>query len=165
MRAQEIIAEDTTENGRSVGVQIVFGKLKLIDLGDLTRDREMALMCPLNRLGRADVLIVSHHGSILSSSPALVKALGMRVAMMNNGTKKGGSAVVLDTVANAPGLETLWQLHFSEEGVQEFNTADAYIANLGANDTGYSLELTARGDGSMEVLNTRTGMTKHYPAR
>jgi len=159
---QETPAEDMTENGRSVGVQIVFGKLKLIDLGDLTKDREMSLMCPLNRLGHADVLIVSHHGSIPSSSPALVKALGMRVAIMNSGGKKGGAAPVLETVASAPGLETMWQLHFSEEGGAAHNAEEQYIANLEGPDEGHYLELVSPGDGSFDVFNSRTGATKHY---
>lgn len=163
-KESEVRAADLTENGRSLGVQIVFGKLKLVDLGDLTWDKEMSLMCPVNKLGRADVLIVSHHGMSMSSSPALVKALGMRVAVMNNGAKKGGSAPALETIWGAPGLETLWQLHFSEEGGEELNTADDYIANLDGPDAGHYLELIGSGDGSFDVRNSRTGAVKHYAA-
>jgi beta-lactamase superfamily II metal-dependent hydrolase len=35
---------DKTENLRSLGTFITFGKLRLLDLGDLTRDKEMELM-------------------------------------------------------------------------------------------------------------------------
>jgi len=154
---------DTTENSRSTGIHIVFGKLKLIDLGDLTWDKEMELMCPKNKLGRVDVLIVSHHGMNLSSSPAYVKALAPRVAVMDNGAKKGGSAAALETISSSPGLETLWQLHFSEEGGQELNTSDDYIANLDGPDAGRYLELTGSGDGSFDIRNSRTGAIKHYP--
>jgi competence protein ComEC len=152
---------DETENARSVGVQIVFGKLKLLDLGDLTWDKEMELMCPTNRLGTVDVLIVSHHGWNQSSSPALVHAIGARVAIMDNGAKKGGSTPVLDTVAKAPGMETLWQLHYSEEGGEEHNTAKEYIANPQGRDGNY-LELIGSGDGSFDVMNSGTKQTKHY---
>src|SRR6185312_4086766 len=76
---------DKTENARSLGIEINFGALKLVDLGDLTWDKEMQLMCPVNRLGTVDVLIVSHHGWNQSSSPAYVHALHPRVAIMDNG--------------------------------------------------------------------------------
>ncbi|MBS1823436.1 MAG: MBL fold metallo-hydrolase [Acidobacteria bacterium] len=157
----EVRPPDSSENGRSVGIQIVFGKLKLLDLGDLTWDKEMELVCPVNKLGRADIYIVSHHGMNLSSSPAMVNALGARVAMMENGAKKGGSAPALETIGAAPGLETLWQLHFSEEGGQELNTADDYIANTEV-DGGNYLELQGSGDGSFDIRNSRTGAVKHY---
>ncbi len=154
---------DETENARSVGVQIVFGKLKLLDLGDLTWDKEMELMCPANRLGTVDVLVVSHHGWSQSSSPALVDAVGARVAIMDNGAKKGGSTPTLDTIKKAPGLETLWELHYSEEGGKGHNTAKEYIANPQGVDGNY-LELIGRGDGSFDVLNSHTKQTKHYAA-
>ncbi len=154
---------DETENARSVGVQIVFGRLKLLDLGDLTWDKEMDLMCPTNRLGKVDVLVVSHHGWYQSSSPALVDAVGARVAIMDNGAKKGGSTPTLDTVSKAPGLETLWQLHYSDEGGDEHNTAKDYIANPQGAEGNY-LELIGSGDGSFDVLNSDTKQTKHYAA-
>ncbi|HEY0794227.1 MAG TPA: MBL fold metallo-hydrolase [Acidisarcina sp.] len=155
---------DQTENARSVGLQITFGKLKLLDLGDLTWDKEMQLMCPINKLGKVDVYIVSHHGWFQSSSPALVDAIHSRVAVMDNGERKGGSTPTLETLSKAPGLETLWQLHYSAEGGAAHNTAPEYIANLQGTDSGNFLELTASKDGSFDVLNPRTGATRHYPA-
>src|SRR5580658_4825036 len=62
---------DKTENLRSLGTFITFGKLRILDLGDLTWDKELELMCPVNRLGHVDVYIVSHHGWQQSSSPAM----------------------------------------------------------------------------------------------
>jgi len=156
---------DKTENARSLGIEINFGALKLVDLGDLTWDKEMQLMCPVNRLGTVDVLIVSHHGWNQSSSPAYVHALHPRVAIMDNGETKGGSTPVLVTVSKSPGLETAWQLHYSVEGGAEHNTAAAYIANLKGTDAGNYLELTGSKDGSFDVLNSRTGATKHYAAK
>jgi beta-lactamase superfamily II metal-dependent hydrolase len=153
---------DTTENARSVGIQVTFGKLKLLDLGDLTMDKEMELVCPGNKLGHVDVYIVSHHGWNQSSNPAMVDALGARAAIMNNGERKGGSIPVIDTILDAPGLETLWQLHYSEEGGDDHNTNDDFIANLQGSDNGNYLELIGTGDGTFDVLNSRTGGTKHY---
>ena len=155
---------DTTENGRSLGVEITFGKLKLLDLGDLTWDKEVQLMCPANRIGRVDVYIVSHHGWYQSSSPALVDAIHPRVALMDNGETKGGSTPTLKTIAASPGLETLWQLHYSAEGGPANNSAPEYIANLAGTDQGYYLELTGSKDGSFEVFNARTKAVRSYAA-
>jgi len=163
--ASEVRPADQTENSRSLGVQITFGKLKLLDLGDLTWDKEMQMVCPKNPLGHMDVYIVSHHGWLQSSSPALVDAIHPRVAIMDNGEKKGGSTPVLDTVRKAPGLETLWQVHYSAEGGDAHNTSPEFIANLLGNDAGNRLELSGSKDGSFDVTNSRTGATKHYAAR
>ena len=66
---------DKTENLRSLGTYIDFGKLRILDLGDLTHDKEMQLMCPTNKIGKIDIYIVSHHGWAQSSSPAFVYGL------------------------------------------------------------------------------------------
>jgi beta-lactamase superfamily II metal-dependent hydrolase len=163
-KQSEIRPLDQTENARSLGVLIRFGKLKILDLGDLTWDKERDLMCPDNRLGKVEVLVVSHHGWNQSSSPALVDAIHPRVAIMDNGAKKGGSIPVLDTVRAAPGLEALWQIHYSDEGGVGHNTQSEYIANLDGPDAGHDIELTASPDGSFIVHNGRTGMEKAYAA-
>jgi competence protein ComEC len=162
--ASEIRLLDQTENARSLGIEIEFGALKILDLGDLTWDKERALMCPANKLGKVDILIVSHHGWMQSSSPALVDAIGARVAIMDNGAKKGGSIPTMKTVLSAPGLETLWQLHFSEEAGASGNTATKYIANSQGPDAGNYLELSAWPDGAFEVLNSGTGFMQRYAA-
>ena len=156
---------DTTENPRSLGVEIKFGRLKILDLGDLTTDKELELMCPNAKLGPVDILIVSHHGWEQSSSPALVKAVHARVAIMDNGETKGGSTSVFKTLAASPGLEQLWQLHYSVEAGKALNQPDAFIANLPGPDSGNSLQLTASPDGNFTILNTRTGATQRYAAQ
>ncbi len=161
----EVRPADQTENSRSAGVEIRFGKLKLLDLGDLTWDKEMQLMCPVNKLGHVDVYIVSHHGWYQSSSPALVDAIHSRVAIMDNGERKGGSTPTLVTIEKAPGLEALWQLHYSDEGGQEHNTAEKYITNPRGADEGHFLKLVGNRDGSFEVTNGRTNFTQAYAAR
>src|SRR5206468_2333786 len=45
------------ENDRSVGMLVTFGRLRILDLGDLTWAKERPLMCPLNRLGQVDVYV------------------------------------------------------------------------------------------------------------
>ena len=156
---------DSTENKRSLGTLIEFGKLKILDLGDLTSDKEMELMCPTNKIGKVDIYVVSHHGWSQSGSPACVHGISPRVAIMDNGATKGGSPSSWDTIENTPGLENLWQLHFSEEGGEQHNVAPEFIANPhGTDDAGNYLKLTAHEDGSFEVFNSRTKNTKKYAA-
>jgi competence protein ComEC len=155
---------DQTENARSLGTLITFGKLKIVDLGDLTRDKEMQLVCPNNKLGAVDIYIVSHHGWYQSNSPAFLNAIAPRVAIMDNGAKKGGTPSAWDSIEKSPRLENLWQLHFSEEGGAAHNVAPEFIANPDGPDEGHYLELTAQPDGSFDVVNSRTSKTKHYPA-
>jgi beta-lactamase superfamily II metal-dependent hydrolase len=153
---------DQTENARSLGVLITFHKLRILDLGDLTWDKEMALMCPDNKLGHVDLLVVSHHGWNHSSSPALVYAITPRVAIMDNGAKKGGSTSTLQIINKTPGLEDLWMLHYSEEGGPANNVAAERIANVQGPDAGNYFKVTAYPDGAFNVLNSRTGATKKY---
>ncbi len=81
---------------------------------------------------------------------------------MNNAAAKGGNVPVLDTVRQAPGLETLWQLHYSEEGGPEHNTAAEYIANPQGSDRGNYLLLTANPNGSFTVFNSGNKQSKNY---
>lgn len=156
---------DPTENARSVGSYITFGHFRTVDLGDLTWNKEKDLACPNNKLGKVDLLIVGHHGSDLSSNPVLINALSPRVAIMDNGQKKGGSPSTVDTIRGVAGLEDLWQLHFADAGGKEHNAADAFIANVDEADTGYYIKVTAEQDGSFSVFNQRNKQTKTYAAK
>jgi hypothetical protein len=157
-------------------------------LGDLTKNKEFELMCPNNRIGTVDVLLGLHHGQASSNSEVLVHALHPRVAIMNNGTRKGGEPEVMKTVHSSPGLEDLWQLHFSQLSGQEYTVPGMFIANTiddqqpampiapipapqpgpGAppapvhNGAAYWIKLSAQQDGSFTVTNARNGFTKTY---
>lgn len=157
--------KDVSENAQSLGTVWTFGKFRMADLGDLTWNKERELMCPLNRIGKIDVFVVSHHGLSASNSPALVHAIAPRIAIMDNGAKKGGSPSAVDVIKSSPGLEALWQLHFADAGGKEHNTSDSYIANIEDADTGYYLELTAHEDGSFEMYNPRNKFSRNYPAK
>ncbi len=153
---------DPSENARSVGILVRFGKFRLIDLGDLTWNKELELACPTNRVGTVDVYLTTHHGLDQSGSPALVHALRPRVAIMNNGAKKGGSPEAFETLRSSPGLEDLWQLHFAVAGGKDHNAPDPFIANV--EEEGNWIKLSARSDGEFTVTNSRNGKTKTYPA-
>jgi hypothetical protein len=59
-----------------------------------------------------------------------VHALRPRVAIMNNGTRKGGSGTTFPTLESSPGLENLWLSHWSYTGGIEHNPAGVFIANV-----------------------------------
>ncbi len=157
-------ATDPSENARSIGSVIEFGKLRIVDLGDLTWAKELELMCPVNKLGKADIFVVSHHGLDQSNSPALVHALQPRVAIMDNGNKKGASASAWDIIKSSPGLQDIWQLHFADMNGTEHNAGDPFIANVEDTDTGFYLKVTAHEDGSFEIYNPRNKYSKEYAA-
>ncbi|HEV2619046.1 MAG TPA: MBL fold metallo-hydrolase [Acidobacteriaceae bacterium] len=151
------------ENDRSVGMVLTFGRLRILDLGDLTWALERGLVCPVNKLGDVDVYIVSHHGTARSGSPALVDAIAPRVAIMDNGPHKGGESATYATIEGSSRLKDLWQLHTAEAS-DAHNPSDSHIANLPGPDAANYLKLTGRADGSFAVTNGRTGETVEYPA-
>lgn len=181
---------DTGENAQSVGIHLTYGRFRTVHLGDLTWNKEVDLMCPANRLGTVDLFFVSHHGQPVSNAPILVHPLRARVALMNNGTRKGGQPDAMRVIHAAPGLEDLWQVHFSLLSGQEYTTPGMFIANTvddqadaipiaalpappaGANappppahnGPAYWIKVAARDDGSFTVTNARNGFAKTYAA-
>ncbi|HYL38723.1 MAG TPA: MBL fold metallo-hydrolase [Bryobacteraceae bacterium] len=183
--------ENNAEDPQSVGIHVTYGKFRALHLGDLTKNKEFELMCPNNRVGTVDVLLGLHHGQASSNSPVLVHAVHPRVAIMNDGTRKGGEPEVMQTVHTSPGLEDLWQLHFSLLSGQEYTVPGMFIANTtdqappalpvapipapapgssatpppAHNGTAYWIKLSAQADSSFTVTNTRNGFSKTYAAR
>ena len=179
---------DPTENAQSVGSIVAFGKFRVAHLGDLTWNKEFELMCPNNPIGTIDLFVVSHHGQAISNSPQLVHALRPRVAIVNNGTRKGGQPDAMRVLHTSPGLEDLWQLHFSQLSGQEYTVPGMFIANTtdepitampiaaitapapgpGAppppvhNGAAYWVKVSASEDGSFTVTNQRNGFSKTY---
>jgi competence protein ComEC len=182
---------DPGENAQSVGSVVTFGKFRIVHMGDLTWNKELSLMCPNNPLGTTDVLIVSHHGLSLSNSDALVHALQPRVALLNNGTHKGGAPDVMRVIYSSPGLEDLWQMHFSELSGQEYTVPGLFIANLiddqppsmslapmptpppgpgvppppKHDGVAYWIKVSAQPDGTFTITNGRNDFSKTYSAR
>ncbi len=153
---------DNTENARSLGVLITFGRFRFLDLGDLTKKKELELACPNNLLGSVDLFLVTHHGADLSNPKALVWALHPRVAIINNGPRKGSSPAAWQIVHDSPGLEDLWQLHYAEESDRDHNVAEERIANVKEPCEGKFLKVSAEADGSFSITNSRTGVEKKY---
>jgi beta-lactamase superfamily II metal-dependent hydrolase len=172
---------DVSENARSIGVVIRNGRFSLLAMGDLTWNKEQELVCPNNLLGPIDVYLTTHHGLNLSGPRVLVHAIAPRVAIMNNGPRKGASREAWTTVKSSPGLEDLWQLHYAvqrpgnvmfnergDSGGSELNVAEPLIANIdedGAHAPAHFIKVSARDDGSFTVANSRNGHTRSYRSR
>jgi competence protein ComEC len=178
-------APDLTENARSIGSIVTFGKFRVMHLADLSWNKEFDLMCPMNRVGAIDLFVVSHHGEPNSNSEVLVHATMPRVAIMNNGTRKGGRPDEMKIIHSSPGLEDLWQMHFSLLSGQEYTVPGMFIANLtdepltsmpiapmapppgpgtspGHNGQAFWIKVSAKSDGSFTVTNARNQFSKTY---
>ena len=157
---------DPTENAYSAGILVTFGKFRFLDLGDLTKAKEIAMVCPKNPIPPIDLYLVTHHGFNLSNSRAIVDAIHPRVAIMNNGAHKAGSPEAWQTVHDSPGLEDLYMVHTAEGSDAAHNSPEALIANpKGAAADGAYFKVVANADGSFSVTNSRTGVTKDYPRK
>lgn len=156
---------DSSEDARSLGTFWHFGRFRMLDLGDLTGNKEKDLVCPVDMLGKVDVFVVSHRGLDSGNSPALVHDITPRVAIEGNGAGQGGSAVTYNVLKTAEGLEDIWQLHFSEDGGREHNALASNIANVDGDDTGNYLKLVAHEDGSFVVYNSRNKYSRTYDAK
>src|SRR5207244_12019917 len=102
-----------------------------------------------------------------------------------NGTRKGGQPDAMKILYTAPGMEDLWQMHFSLLSGQEYTVPGVFIANpiddqpaalpvaampppagAGAppppahNGPAYWIKVSAQPDGSFTVTNARNGFSK-----
>ena len=148
-RAIKARDEDKTENARSLGTLITFGKFRIIDLGDLTWNKEHDLVCPNNKIGTVDVYLTTHHGMNMSGPAAIVHALHPRVAIMNNGARKGGTPEAWQVVHSSPGIEDIWQVHYAVAGGKENNAPDTFIANVDEQCEGKYIKLSVQPDGTL----------------
>jgi beta-lactamase superfamily II metal-dependent hydrolase len=161
---QPMHADGGEENNRSLAMLITFGKTRIAYFGDLSWNKEIALLCPANKVGKVDVYFVTGHGMNLSSSPPTA-ALDPLVAIMQNGPLKGGDAEVIRTVMSYPSLKDLWRTHASVR-YPDLNGDSNLIANPDpAPDRGYSIDLDIAPSGKITVTNTRNRFRKIYQAR
>jgi competence protein ComEC len=123
------IDEDKTDNAKSLGMLLTFGAFRFFDGGDLTWNVENKLVCPKDLVGAVDVFQVNHHGASNSNNPALVRSLKPRVAIVDNGPRKGGDAKTYATLKSVREIEAIYQLHKNLATSWMENTPSAYIAN------------------------------------
>jgi hypothetical protein len=143
-------------------VLVRFGKFRFLDLGDLTKAKEIPLVCPDNLIGQVDLFLVNHHGMNLSNARAFVDAIHPRVAIMDNGAHKAGNPEAWQTVHESPGLQDLYMLHAAEGSDAAHNSAPPLVANPKGGTDGAYFKVLANQDGSFSVTNSRTGQTKNY---
>ena len=157
--ASAISAQEVYENPRSTGFVLQFGQFRFLDVGDLTGKPLFDLVCPMNLIGEVDAYLVAHHGGPDAADPATFAAFKPRIAVVNNGSTKGGAADMFTLLHRLTGLD-VWQLHRSQNAGAE-NFADERIANLDE-ATSHWIKLSANADGSFSVTNARTGMVQQY---
>lgn len=155
---------ESGENAQSLALQVEFGKFRFLNPGDLTYNRELALLCPRNQVGPVDLLLAAHHGA---ESPKAIWGLGARAAVINNGANKGGEPAAWKTLAASPGMEDVWQLHFSVSAGAQGNSPDALIANVvpAGEQDGRWIKVEALATGEFTVTNSRNRFSKRYAAR
>jgi beta-lactamase superfamily II metal-dependent hydrolase len=155
------------ENARSTASVISYGKAKIAAFGDLTWDREKDLFCPIDRIGKVDVYLATHHGTGLSGSPAAVNAMAPVVAIVGNSARKGADATRMKTIKASPRIQGVWQLHTTTVS-PDVNVDPTMIANPDTDqskDKFYALRLRIEKDGKVTVINERNGVNKTYGAR
>jgi beta-lactamase superfamily II metal-dependent hydrolase len=152
---------DPSENSQSIGLLFQFGDFRMADLGDLSWNKELELVCPNNLIGTVDLLMISYHGADAANSPALIHSLRPKVTIMNNGARKTGSPSVLKTIKTSPGLQAAYQLHWSLNAPDD-NPPDEFVANLQDSPDGKWIKVSASRDGTFTVTNARDNSNRTF---
>jgi competence protein ComEC len=158
-------AKDLSDNANSTVFVLEFGGFRYFNGGDLSWNVEKELVCPTNRVGTVDVYQVNHHGLDVSNHPLLVRALQPRVAVMNNGPRKGTMPEVMRTLASVASIQALYQVHKNvRTGEGETNTPDDFIANKDEKCAAHFIKLSVAPDGkSYTVTLPAHGHSRTYP--
>ncbi len=139
--------EDKSDNAQSLGFKLSFGQFDFFDGGDLTWNIEHRLVCPENKVGIVDVYQTNHHGLANSNNPALIHTIAPRVAVMNNGPRKGGELSVIEALRSSPGLDAIFQVHRNVRRPDQDNAPAEFVANWEENCTGDFVWLKVTPDG------------------
>jgi beta-lactamase superfamily II metal-dependent hydrolase len=158
--------KDKSDNAKSLGFLLSYGGFRFLDLGDLTWNIEYKLVHPTDKIGPVDVYQVTHHGLEISNNPVLINTVRPRVAVFNNGPRKGGHPSVTATLRRSPDIKAIYQLHRNVTvGAQE-NTDPALIANPDEKCDGESIKLAVAPDGkSYTVAVGGKGKPRRYETR
>jgi hypothetical protein len=146
------LAEDLTDNARSLGFLLSFGDFRFLDLGDLTWNIEYKLVHPSDKIGPVDVYQSTHHGLEISNNPVVIKTVQPRVAIFNNGPRKGGHPSVIATLRRVPGIQAIYQVHRNVTAAAQENTDPAFIANHDEQCQGEGIKLSVAPDARSYVV-------------
>lgn len=158
--------DDAGDNAQSLGVVLEYGGFRFLDLGDLTWNIEYNLIAPTDKIGLIDVYQVTHHGLEVSNNPALIKTVQPRVAIFNNGPRKGGHPDVLKTLRQVPGLQAIYQMHRNVGLSAEENAPAEFIANQDVDCAGETIKISVAPDAkSYTVTVGSKGTPRSYQTR
>jgi len=159
--------EDKSDNAKSLGFLLKYGGFRFLDLGDLTWNIEYKLVHPTDKIGLVDLYQVTHHGLEVSNNPVLIRTVKPRVAIFNNGPRKGGHPQVLGTLRRLPEPPAIYQLHRNVAINALENTEPERIANNADKDCkGEGIAVAVAADGkSYTVTVGRTGKSERFVTR
>jgi competence protein ComEC len=117
------------ENARSVGSLVTIGAFRLLDMGDLTGEKEFDLVCPNNPIGTVDLFRASNHGTNNANLAFFLHSIAPRVVVVQNAAGKGASVDMFRGLHSSPGFQDAWLLHWGNAAGAEWNPPGAFIAN------------------------------------
>lgn len=158
--------DDPTDNARSLGFLLSYGGFRFLDLGDLTWNIEYKLVHPSDKIGLVDVYQSTHHGLPISNNPVVIKTVQPRVAVFNNGPRKGGDPGVIATLRRLPEIKAIYQLHRNVAAGAQENTDPDFIANADEKCRGANIHLAVAPDTrSYTVTVGSQGKPRRYETR
>src|SRR5439155_25702493 len=132
---------------RSLGFLLSYGDFRFLDLGDLTWNIEYKLVHPSDKIGLVDVYQSTHHGLDISNNPVVINTVRPRVAVFNNGPRKGGLPSVVATLRRSPDIQAIYQMHRNVQVGPQENTDPEFIANHDEKCEGEPIHLAVAPDG------------------
>ncbi len=158
--------DDPTDNARSLGFLLRFGGFRFLDLGDLTWNIEYKLVHPSDKVGLVDVYQSTHHGLEISNNPVIIKTVQPRVAIFNNGARKGGHPSVIATLRRVPDIQAIYQMHRNVTAAAQENTDPGFIANHEEQCQGKGIKLSVSADAkSYSVTVGSKGEPRRFETR
>src|SRR5262249_16321320 len=125
-----------------------------------------ALVHPSDKLGPVDVYQVTHHGLDLSNNPVLINTVRPRVAICNNGPRKGGAASVIAALRRSPDIQAIYQLHRNVTTGDAENSDPDYVGKRDEDWQGEGLVLAVAADAkSYTVIVGTSGKPRTYQTR
>jgi beta-lactamase superfamily II metal-dependent hydrolase len=157
---------DPSDNAKSLGFLLRFGDFRFLDLGDLTWNKEYNLVHPTDKIGPVDVYQVTHHGLDISNNPVLIRTVRPRVAVFNNGPRKGCDPDVTTTLRRLAEPPDIYQMHRNVRVGPQENTRPEFMANLEESCQGEPIHLSVALDGkSYPITVGNTGKPRSYQTR
>ena len=157
---------DTSDNANSLGFRLKFGDWTFLDLGDLTWNTEVKLVSPTDKIGPIEVYLTTHHGLNVSNNPVLIRTVRPRVAIFNNGPRKGGHPDVTNALRAIPGMQAIWQLHRNVTVGPELNTTPEFTANQEEQCRGQYIKLSVEPDARYYTVQIGpNGTSRRYKTR